>query len=96
MSFCNHSPSSRIGIPVSKNRKFPTECKQASCLTNTMASNKKEREHKFSLDDCIILCNLMAKDCGIAFLHGLSNHDLIRHRFTEGVTAAVTTMTNSR
>ncbi|KAH3797342.1 hypothetical protein DPMN_150921 [Dreissena polymorpha] len=49
-----------------------------------MASNKKEREHKFSLDDCIILCNLMAKDCGIAFLHGLSNHDLIRHRFTVG------------
>ncbi|KAH3852797.1 hypothetical protein DPMN_095317 [Dreissena polymorpha] len=48
-----------------------------------MASNKKEREPKFSLDDCIILCNLMGEDCGVAFLHGLSNHDLMRHRFTE-------------
>ncbi|KAH3860067.1 hypothetical protein DPMN_022960 [Dreissena polymorpha] len=48
-----------------------------------MASNKKEREQKFSLDYYIILCNLMGEDCGVAFLHGLSNHDLMRHRFTE-------------
>ncbi|KAH3884439.1 uncharacterized protein LOC127837261 [Dreissena polymorpha] len=49
-----------------------------------MATSKKEREQKFSLDDCIILCNLMAEDCG---LNGLSNHELLKHRFTEGITS---------
>ncbi|KAH3894839.1 hypothetical protein DPMN_018998 [Dreissena polymorpha] len=46
-----------------------------------MATSTKEREQKFSLDDCIILCNVMAEDCG---LNGLSNHELLKHRFTEG------------
>ncbi|KAH3769798.1 uncharacterized protein LOC127843927 isoform X1 [Dreissena polymorpha] len=49
-----------------------------------MATNKKEREQKFSLDDCLILCNLMAEGSGIS---GLTNHELLKHRFTEGITS---------
>ena len=46
-----------------------------------MATSKKEKEQMFSLDDSVILCNLIAEDCG---LNGLSNHELLKHRFSEG------------